>query len=122
MSSDPGTGELLIGCVTGVEPGQQPCPGPLGVVVGSAAQQPADAIEQVAGATAVAGLLALDTLAYLVNSSEPQPHDVEGVEHSSSGWQRGAQRAGVTAVRVQRGHPDPGSPARVALAHPADQR
>ena len=28
-----------------------------------AAQQPADAIERVAGATAVAGLLALDTLA-----------------------------------------------------------
>jgi hypothetical protein len=35
------------------------------VVVGGAAQQSADAIERVAGATAVAGLLALDTLAYL---------------------------------------------------------
>jgi hypothetical protein len=32
------------------------------VVVGGAAQQSADAIERVAGATAVAGLLALDTL------------------------------------------------------------
>jgi hypothetical protein len=92
------------------------------VVVGGAAQQSADAIERVAGATAVAGLLALDTLAYLVNNSEPQPHDVERVEHSGGAGQRSAQRAGVTAVGVQRGHLDPGSPARVALAHPAHQR
>ena len=92
------------------------------MVVGGAAQQSADAIERVAGATAVAGLLALDTLAYLVNNSEPQPHDGQRVEHSGGAGQRSAQRAGVTAVGVQRGQRDPGSPARVALAPPAHQR
>ena len=39
LGGDPGPGKLLVGGVTGVEPGEQPGPGPLGVVVVAAAQQ-----------------------------------------------------------------------------------
>jgi hypothetical protein len=49
------------------------------VVVGCAAQQPADAIERIVFASTVAGLLALDAAADLVDGGETQAYDVEGV-------------------------------------------
>ena len=50
LGGDPGSGELFIRGVAGVEAGQQPLPGALGVVVMASAQQPADAIEGVVAA------------------------------------------------------------------------
>jgi hypothetical protein len=53
----------------------------------------ADAEQWVVTATAVAGLLALDTSAHLVDGGEGQPHDVECVEHS-----RGVRKAVRSAL------------------------
>lgn len=52
------------------------------VVVVAAAQDPADAEERVAGPAAVPEGLLLDPAAELVDRIEPEPHNVEGVEHA----------------------------------------
>jgi hypothetical protein len=87
LSGDPGAGKLFIGGIAGSQPSEQSCPGARGVVVGGAAQQSADAVERVAGAAAVAGLLLLDAAADLIDGGEPEPHDVESVEHPHCGAQ-----------------------------------
>jgi hypothetical protein len=92
LGGDPGPGELLVGGVTGVEPGQQPSPRSVGVVIVAAAQQPADAVERITGTAAVPALLALDAAADLVDGGEAEPHHVEGVQHPYCVGQRGAQR------------------------------
>jgi hypothetical protein len=46
---------------------------------------------------------------------------VEGVEHPDRVGQRGAQRAGLAPVGIQRGDHDPGPPHPVPLADPTDQ-
>ena len=121
LGGDPGSGELLIRGVTGVEAGQQSLPRALAVVVIASAQQPADALERILTAAAAPGVLALDASTDLVDSGEGQTHDVEGVEHPDRIGQRGAQRAGVAPVGIQRGGHDPGPPHRVPLADPPDQ-
>lgn len=69
------------------------------MVVVVAAQQPADAVERVAGAAAVPELLLLDAAADVVDGSETEPHDVERIQHPHRVGQRGAQRAGGAPVR-----------------------
>jgi hypothetical protein len=100
LGGDPGSGELFIVGVPGIKPGQQPLPRALGVVVMASAQQPADAIERVVAAAAVPGVLALNASADIVNGSEDQPYDVEGIEYPDRVGQRGPQRAGVAAVGI----------------------
>jgi hypothetical protein len=63
LGSDPGPGELSSEVSPAFSPVNSHGLGPLGVVVGPWAQQPADAVERVAGAAAVAGLLTFDTTA-----------------------------------------------------------
>jgi hypothetical protein len=79
LGGDPGSSELLVVGIAGVESGQQLGPGVVAVVVGGAAQQPADAIERIVSAPAVAGLLAWDAAADLVDGGEPQAYDVKGI-------------------------------------------
>jgi len=81
LRGDPGAGELLVIGVAGVEPGEQPFLRALGVMVMAAAQEAADPVERVAGAAAVPGLFTLDAVADVVDGGEPEPHDVEPVEH-----------------------------------------
>ena len=71
---------------------------------------------------AVPGELLLDAAAHLVDRGEPEPGDVEGVQHPHRVRQMGAQRGGVAAERVQRGGGHTGPPAGVTLGDPAAQR
>jgi hypothetical protein len=91
---------LLVVGVAGVEPDELARPGPLGVVLLAAAQQPSDPIQGVFLAVAVPGQFLLDASAHLVDGGEPQPSHVERVEHAGRRGQPGAQRGGVAAVRV----------------------
>ena len=52
------------------------------MVVVAAAQDPADAVERVAGPAAVPEGLLLDPAADLVDRVEAEPDDVEGVQHA----------------------------------------
>ena len=67
--------------VTDVEPGQQPGPGVLAVVVGPAAQQPPDPIKRIVTATPMTCEVALDPPAHLIHGGEPQPGRVKGIQH-----------------------------------------
>ena len=91
------------------------------MVVGSSAQQPADAVQRVAGAAAVAGLLVLDTTADRVDGGEAESGDVEGIQHAHRVAEHGAQGGGVAAVGIQCGDADAVPPGRVAVVDPADQ-
>ena len=63
------------------------------MVVGGAAQQPADPVERVLAAAAVPEVLALDpAAAHIVDGGESEAHHVEGVQDPHGVWQRGAQR------------------------------
>jgi hypothetical protein len=53
-------------------------------------------------AVAVPGQLLLDPPVHLVHHGEPEPGHMERVEHPHRRGQAGAQRGGVTAIRVQR--------------------
>jgi hypothetical protein len=64
---------------------------------------------------AVSGLVLLDPAADLVEGLVAQPDHVEGVEHPGRGGQLGAQRGGVAAERIQRGHRDPGPPVLLTI-------
>ena len=70
------------------------------MVVVAAAQQPADAVKRVARAAAVAGLLALDAAADVIDGGEAEADHVERVEHPHRVRQAGTQRGGVPAIRV----------------------
>ena len=117
LSGDPRGGDFAVG-VAEVQAVQQPGPGQVRVVVVAAAQDPANAVERVAGPAAVPEGLLLDPAADLVDRVEPEPDDVERVEHAYRVRQLGAQRRGVPAERIERGHAHPGTPAEVALAQP----
>jgi hypothetical protein len=70
----------------------------------------------------VAGLLALNTAADLIDGGEAEPDHVEGIQHAHRVAEHAAQGAGIAAVGVQRGGADVGTPGRVAVVDPADQR
>jgi hypothetical protein len=91
LGGDPGSGELLVGGVAGVQAGEQPRPGAVGVVLMAAAQQPADPEQRIIPPAAVPGEFLLDAAADVVDGGEAQPDDVEGVEHAHRVRQRGAQ-------------------------------
>lgn len=65
----------------------------------SAAQReyPADPEQRVGAAPAVAGGVTLDAAADLVEGGEGEPHDREGIEHSSGLRQRGTGAARAAA-------------------------
>jgi hypothetical protein len=58
----------------------------------AAAQHPADAVERVARAAPVAGLLALDAAADVIDGGEAEAYLVERVEHPQRVRQAGTQR------------------------------
>ena len=109
LGGDPGGGDLPVD-VADVEPGQQPVPGDVGQVFVSAAQDPPDRVQRVALAAAVTQVVLLDPAADIVDGGEPEPGDMEGVQHPGRVRQRRPQRGGVTAERVQRRHPDAVAP------------
>ncbi len=89
LQRDPHLGELAAG-VAGVDAGQQPSPGGWGVPFRAAQKHPANAVERIALAAAVAQSVVLHPAADLIHGAGEQPHDVKRVQH----------RGGVTRVSV----------------------
>ena len=98
----PGDGDLAVR-VAGDQPGLQPGPGLGRQVIGAAAQDPADAIQRVAGAAAVPGLGVLDPAAHVIERGQGEPDHVKRVQHPHRVGQLAGQGGGVAAERVQRG-------------------
>ena len=69
------------------------------MVVGGAAQQPADPVERVLAAAAVPEVLALDAAAHIVDGGESEAHHVEGVQDPHGVWQRGGACQMVCVTR-----------------------
>jgi hypothetical protein len=109
LGGDPGRGHVAVG-VAEVEPAQQPDPGQVGVVVVVAAQDPADAVERVAGPAGVPEGLLLDPRRTWSTASKP----------SFTTWKASRTRtASASWVRNALAYPRNGSSA--ATATPARQ-
>jgi hypothetical protein len=69
------------------------------VVFIAAAEHPPDPEQRVVGVPAMSQRLLLDAAADLVQRFQPEPHDVEGVQHPGGVGQGDAQCGGVAAER-----------------------
>ena len=94
LGGDPGGGDLPVD-VADVQPGQQPVPGAVGQVLVAAAQYPADRVQRVVLAAAVTQVVLLHPAAHVIDGGEPEPGDMEGVQHPGRVRQRGPQGGGV---------------------------
>ena len=111
LGRDPGEPDLLID-VAGVQAGQQPRPGMLAQVLGTAAKDAADGVERVVSPSSVSGGFLLDAAPDIIDGGEPEPDNVEGIQHPDRVGQACAQGGGVAPERVQSGHLDAQPPSR----------
>jgi hypothetical protein len=120
LGHGPGQGDFAVR-VAGDQPGLQPGVGDDRQSVAAATKQPADAVERIFGAAAVAQGVVLHAAADVIDTGQAQAHDVERVEHPHRVGQLRGQGAGVAPERVQRRRRHRSPPRLCLVSEPVGQ-